>query len=177
MDSTYCSTPQESTVQIVATISLEQFQTAVAATRNHFAKKNKKNSWLQIVFFVVIGFSIAIAMQTPSEYLRGFCLGLYAFAVLLVIWCKLQSNRPLRKSYEVQQKQLNGQIMNIDGSGISGRWENGDASYQYRWSAFDSFLELPDGFLFFTNPLFFVRIPKDTLNMDEQQTIRTWAQK
>jgi hypothetical protein len=157
-------------------MSLEQFQTAVVAARNHFAKKNKRTSWFQIVFLVIIAFSLAIAMQTFSEYLRGFCLGFYAFAVLLVLWCKWQSNRTFRKSYEAQQKQLNGQIMNIDESGISGRWENGNASYQYKWSAFESFLELPDGFLFFANPAFFVRIPKSSLNLDEQQMIKTWRQ-
>jgi hypothetical protein len=66
--------------------------------------------------------------------------------------------------------------MNIDEFGISGQWENGDATYQFKWSAFEGLLDLPDGLLFFPNAAFFVRIPKDSLAPDEQQTIHGWAQ-
>jgi hypothetical protein len=82
----------------------------------------------------------------------------------------------LKQAYKAQEKQLNGQQMEISESGISGQWADGSASYQYKWSAFERFMDLPDAFLFLPNSVSFVRIPKDSLTPDEQQTIHGWAQ-
>lgn len=175
MCSSTASISWESALQIVTTLSFEQFRAAVLATRKQFTQQNKRTYWLRIVFVIVLSFSIAIAMQTSSEHLGDFLLVLLILAVLLVIWCKWRSDNCLRKTYEAQKNQLNGQTMRIDESGISGQWKDGGASYQYGWSAFESFLELPDGFLFFPNLVSFVRVPKDSLSLDEQQTLKRWA--
>ncbi|HEY6374343.1 MAG TPA: YcxB family protein [Edaphobacter sp.] len=166
-------------MEVIATISFEQFKAAVVATRRHYSQQSEKPKWKGIVSIVLLTF----ALQTSGEYLGvsasyqiAFYLALLILGVSLFLWCKWQSKSCLRKTYEIQKKQLNGQIMNIDESGISGKWENGDATYQYKWSPFESFIDLADGFLFFPNPASFVRVPKDSLNFDEQQAIRTWAQ-
>lgn len=170
-------------MQLVATISFEQFKDAVVATRRHYSKQNAKPKWKGIVSFALVSFAITATLQTSGEYLgtsssclRSFYLALLILGAVLYLWCKWQSNSSLKKTYEIQKGQLNGQIMNIDESGISGQWDSGNATYQYRWSAFESFLDLPDGFLFFPNAAFFVRIPKNSLTPDEQQTIHAWAQ-
>lgn len=163
-------------MRIVATISFEQFKTAILAMRKKYQQQSKKTRWLNIIFIVVVSFTLAIAIQKSSAEFIGFFLVLFLFLVVLGILSKRRAEYCLKQTYEVQKKLLNGQVMDIDESGISGQWENGNASYQYKWSAFEGFLDLPDGFLFFPNAAFFVRIPKDSLTPDEQQTIHGWAQ-
>ena len=170
-------------MQVVATISFEQFKAAVLATRKQYAQQDKKVRWKGIVSIVLLWLAITVEIQRSGEslsalgaYLGSFSLVPLILIALLVIWCKWQANHSLRKTYEIQKKQLNGQIMNIDESGISGQWEDGGATYQYRWSAFEGFRDLPDGFLFFPNAAVFVRIPTDSLTLDERQTIHRWAQ-
>jgi len=65
--------------------------------------------------------------------------------------------------------------MDIDESGIKGHWASGNATYSYQWSAFEGSVELPDGFLFFQNAFSFVRIPKSSLNPEDEKQIRLWA--
>ena len=65
--------------------------------------------------------------------------------------------------------------MDIDESGIRGQWHDGSASYQYQWSAFERFVEMPDGFLFLPNATSFVRVPRILLSLDEQEVLKKWA--
>jgi YcxB-like protein len=74
-----------------------------------------------------------------------------------------------------QEKQLNGQHMDINESGIVGQWADGKASYQFKWSAFERFIDLPDAILFLPNSVSFVRIPKDSLSSEDQQVIKRWG--
>jgi hypothetical protein len=180
-------------LQVIATISFEQFKAAVLATRRQYAQQGKTSKWIRIVVQLVIWLSITLAIHaltrsfrasdvspfgesftTFSTYLRDFGFAFLLGTLLLI--CRWWSDSRLRKIYEIQKEQLNGQIMNIDESGISGQWENGDATYQYRWSAFEGFVDLPDEFLFFPNAALFVRIPKDSLSGEDQQTAHRWAQ-
>lgn len=66
--------------------------------------------------------------------------------------------------------------MYIDESGIVGKSADDATSYQYKWSAFESFIDLPDAYLLLPNSVTFVRIPKNLLNIDEQENIRRWAE-
>jgi hypothetical protein len=81
----------------------------------------------------------------------------------------------MRKAYEVQEANMNGQEMEITTNGISGRWANGKHSYQYPWTALDTLIDLPDGFLLKVSELSFVRIPKESLSLLEQDEIKQWA--
>jgi len=168
-------TSGESALHIVATISFEQFKTAILAMRKKYQPQSKKTRWLNIVFIVVVSFTLAIAMQKSSAEVIGFSFVLILFLVVLGIWSKRRAEYCLKQTYEVQKKQLNGQVMDIDESGIGGRWENGNASYQYKWSAFENFLDLPDAFLFLPNSVSFVRVPKESLSSEEQQDIKRWG--
>jgi hypothetical protein len=163
-------------LRIVATISFEQFRTAIVAMRKKY-QPPKKTRWLNIVFIVVASFTIAIAIQTSSAEVIGVSLLLAVFLVAIGIWSKWRVGYCLKQTYEVQKKQLNGQIMDIDDSGINGQWGNGDSNYQYKWSAFETFLDLPDAFLFLPNPVSFVRVPKESLSFEDQLTIKSWAEK
>jgi hypothetical protein len=156
-------------LQVIATISFEQFKAAVTATRKRYSQQDKKASWKGIGSIVLASFAITAALHTSGEsftalsaYLKGFALAFFILAALLFLLCKWQAARCLRKSYEVQKKQLNGQIMNIDESGINGQWENGDVTYHYRWSALKHSLIFPTGFSSFRtqSPSFvFPKIP------------------
>ena len=79
------------------------------------------------------------------------------------------------QAYTAQEKQLQGQLMDVDESGIIGQWADGNASYQYKWSAFERFIDLPDAFLFLPNSVSFVRIPKVSLSVEDQQDIKRWS--
>ena len=145
--------------------------------RKKYQRENRKTRWLNIAFIVIVSLTLTIAIQTSSTEVVGFFLVLALFLVLLSVWSKRRAKYCLKQTFEVQRKQLNGQVMDIDDSGISGQWENGNAAYQYKWSAFEGFLDLPNEFLFLPNSVSFVRIPKDSLSLDEQQMIRTGQQK
>jgi hypothetical protein len=164
-------------LRIVATISFEQFNEAILAMRKKYQQQNKKTQRANIVFTVVASLALAIAVRTSSAEVIGFSVVLIIFFVVLWIWSKWRAGRCLKQTYEVQRKQLNGQVMDIEESGISGQWEDGNASYQYKWLAFEGFLDLPNEFLLLPNSVSFVRIPKEFLSPDEQQIIKNWATK
>jgi hypothetical protein len=116
----------------------------------------------------------AIALGTPAT--RNFALGFYFPLAVLYFWSKSRAKSCLKQHFEAQQTQLNGQQMDIDEAGISGNWQDGGAAYQFKWSAFRSFIDLPDAFLFLPNSVSFVRIPKEKLSSDEQLKIKQWAE-
>jgi hypothetical protein len=165
-------------LHIAATIAFEQYEATLAAMRKPAERKFGKTKWLRVFFIAVFSFSLAIAIKTPST--QGSALVGFILLVLLLsalwLWAKFRTRSCLKQAYKAQEKQLNGQQMEISESGISGQWADGSASYQYKWSAFERFMDLPDAFLFLPNSVSFVRIPKDSLTPDEQQTIHGWAQ-
>ena len=162
-------------MRIVATISFEQFNESILAMRKKYQRQNKRRRWSNVVFVVVASLTFAIVIQKSSAEFVGLSMVLLLLLIVLGVWSKWRAGYCLKQAYEVQKKQLNGQVMDIEDSGISGRWENGDASYQYKWSAFEDFLDLPNAFLLLPNSASFVRIPKASLSPEEQQTIRRWA--
>jgi hypothetical protein len=95
-----------------------------------------KTSWPSIVFIIVVTFSLTIAMQTSNRNIRTSILEFLLLLVALCVWSKFRAEYCLKQHFQGQKKQLNGQPMDIDETGISGRWEDGNASYQYKWSAF-----------------------------------------
>jgi YcxB-like protein len=164
-------------LHIVATISFEQYETALAAMRKPAERKFGKTQWLRAFFITVFSFSLVIAIKTPSTQesaLAGFILLVLLFSVLW-LWAKLRTRSCLKQAYEAQEKQLNGQQMEISESGIVGQWADGRVSYQYKWSAFERFIDLPDAFLFLPNSASFVRIPKEFLSSEDQRDIRRWG--
>lgn len=160
-------------MHIVATISFEQYAAALSAIRKNSPKRAGKTRWLAIFFLTILCLSLAIALNTSAT--RDFALAVYLVLAALYVWSKLRAKSCLKQVYEAQKRQLNGQQMDIDETGISGQWEDGNASYQFKWSAFQNFAELPDAFLFFPNSVSFVRIPKESLSSDEQLEIKHWG--
>jgi YcxB-like protein len=123
----------------------------------------------------VSSFLITIAIQTSDRDFAGLLLLFLLLLVVFYVWSKFRAQACLKQTYEVQKKQLNGQQMNIDATGITGQWEDGNASYQFKWSAFESLIDLPDAFLFLPNSASFVRIPKESLSSDDQLEIKRWG--
>ena len=136
-------------------------------------RQANKTRWMGILFLIVLCLVPAIALGTPAT--RDFALGFYFPLAVLYFWSKFRTKSCLKQVYEAQKKQLNGQRMDVDETGISGQWNDGNASYQFKWSAFESSLDLPDAFLFLPNSASFVRIPKESLNGDEQREIKRWG--
>jgi hypothetical protein len=64
--------------------------------------------------------------------------------------------------------------MTIGPSGLDYERRDGTANTQYRWDAFETWIEKPDAFLLMPSLQSFVRIPKDKLTEAEQAEIRTW---
>lgn len=145
--------------------------------RKKYRQQAKKWSWKSILWIILVSFGLVIAINTSRTEIVEFFFVSVMLLYLFNFWLRWRADYCLKKLFDVQKNQLNGQIMDIEESGISGQWENGNATYQYKWSAFESFLELPDGFLFFPNSVAFVRVPKESLSADEQQTIKSWAEK
>jgi hypothetical protein len=160
-------------LHIVATISFEQYTAALSAMRKNYQQRVRKTGWLAMFFVAILCFSLAIALKTSVS--RDFTLGIYFVLVTLYVWSKLRAKSCLKQVYEAQKKQLNGQQMDINEAGISGQWEDGHATYQDQWSAFQNFAELPDALLFFPNSVSFVRIPKESLSAEDQLEIKRWA--
>jgi hypothetical protein len=131
---------QEHVLHIVATITFEQYKAALSAIRKSSQRVNK-TSWPTLVFIIVFSFSLTIAAQTSSRNLTSIILEFLLLLIALCAWSKFRAQSCLKQVYEVQKRQLNSQPMDIDETGISGRWENGNASYQFKWSAFENFLD------------------------------------
>lgn len=164
-------------MHIVATISFEQYEAALAAMRKPAERKFGKTKWLRVLFITVFSFSLVIAIKTPST--QGSALAGFILLVLLLsalwLWAKFKTRSCLKQAYKAQERQLNGQQMEINEGGIVGQWANGSVSYQYRWSAFERFIDLSDAFLFLPNSVSFVRIPKESLSAEQQQEVKRWG--
>src|SRR5271170_6057291 len=131
--------------------------------RNPADRRFGRTSWLRVAVIIIFSFSLLIAIKTPSTQgssLVGFVLLIFMVSALW-LWSKFRIQACLKQTYIAQEKQLNGQHMDIDESGIIGQWADGTASYRYKWAAFERFIDLPDAFLFLPNSVSFVRIPKD----------------
>jgi hypothetical protein len=164
-------------LHIEPTITFEQYRATLEAMRKPAERRFGKTQWYRIALIVIFSFSLTIAIKTPSTQkssLAGFIILILLLSALW-LWAKFRTQSCLKQTYDAQEKQLNGQHMDIDESGIVGQWADGTASYQYKWSAFERFIDLPDAFLFLPNSVSFVRIPKGSLSSDEQQDIREWA--
>lgn len=164
-------------MRIESQITFEQYRAALEAMKTPADRRFGTPKWLSVVFIVIFSFSLVILLKLPStsdDTVTGFII----LAVVLFsihAWCKYRVKSYLRRTYNAQEKQLNGQQMEISEAGISGEWANGDLTYDYKWSAFERCIDLPDAFLFLPNSVSFVRIPKDSLSAEEQQHIRQWG--
>ena len=157
-------------------ISFEQYQDALKAIRKPSEQSPVKTPWYRYLFLAILCLSIGIAIQTLP--LRESLVDLVILAlVLATLWgyCKINVKTCLKKVYEAQEKQLNGQQMEILEAGISGQTADSNISYHYNWSAFERTIELPDALLFLPNSQTFVRVPKASLNSDEVQEMMRWA--
>jgi hypothetical protein len=164
-------------LHIVATISFEQYKASLDALRKPAERRYGKTKWLRIFFITFFSFSLFIAIKTPSTQqssLLGFIL-LVLFFSAIWLWAKFRTQSCLKQAYTAQEKQFNGQHMDINESGIVGQWADGAVIYQYKWSAFERFIDLPDAILFLPNSVSFVRIPKEALSSEEQHEIKRWG--
>jgi hypothetical protein len=164
-------------LHIVATLSFEQYEAALAAMRKPAERRFGKTVWPKVFLIVVLSFVLVIAIKIPATQesaLGGFILLAFLFSALW-LWTKFRTRSCLKQVYKAQEKQLNGQRMEINESGIVGQWADGSVSYQYKWSAFERFIDLSDAFLFLPNSVSFVRIPKESLSSEEQQEVKRWG--
>lgn len=164
-------------MHIEPTITFQQYKATLEVMRSPAERRFGKIQWLRIVLIIIFSFSLVIALKIPStreSSLLGFII-LVPLLFALSLWGKRRTEACLKRVYTTQEKQLNGQQMDITQSGISGQWADGNARYQYKWSAFERLIDLPDAFIFLPNAYAFVRIPKESLSLDEQQDIRLWG--
>jgi hypothetical protein len=164
-------------LHIEPTITFEQYRASLEAMRKPADRKFGKTQWLRVAVIVIFSFSLFVAIKTPSTQnssLVGFII-IILLSSATWLWAKFRTQSCLKQAYHAQEKQLNGQRMDINESGIAGQWADGTASYEYKWSAFERFIDLPDALFFLPNSVSFVRIPKEALSSEEQQEIKRWG--
>jgi hypothetical protein len=164
-------------LHVEPSITLEQYRAALEAIRKPSDKRFGRSQWLRVAVIITLSFSIFIAVKTPDTQ-RSSLVVLISLATLylaLSLLTRFKTKSCLKQAYTAQEKQLQGQRMDVTESGIIGQWADGNASYQYKWTAFERFIELPDAFLFLPNSVSFVRIPKTSLSVEEQQDIKRWS--
>lgn len=162
-------------MEIQTTINFEEYSAVLKAMRKPRAKTGRRLA-AEGLIGSAFGLLIVIGLQTrlhDAIILSSIIFGL--LACLGWLWVKFSKPKCLRRSYVAQEKQLNGQIMEINQDGISGHWANGYASYRYAWRAFERLLDLPGSFVFLTTDISFVCIPKRSLTPNEQRELKEWA--
>jgi hypothetical protein len=162
-------------VELQTTINFEEYRAVLEAMRKP-PERTGRSQLTRVLVAFVFAFSIVIGLQTR---LRDVTILTSIIFVLLVclswIWLRFRAPKCLRRTFVAQERQLNGQIMEITQDGISGHWANGNASYRYAWQAFERLLDMPDSFVLLPNETSFVRVPKGSLTPDEQREVKEWA--
>ena len=171
----------ECTLKIVATITFEQY----AAVLGAMAKVSKPTRrriitwiWRPYVIVSVVIFTLAasLSMEPPANQFVLISLG---SAAVVYIMCRYYSRRRvqscIRRAFDVQDAYMNGQVMEITQSGITGETADGESGFHYKWSAFQRVLRLPDALVFLLTYESFVRIPTESLSLDEQHQIGAWS--
>jgi hypothetical protein len=121
---------------------------------------------------VVFSFTVLVMIKTSAVLSSFVVIGL-----LFVLWLPLKyiTHFCLKRSYKAQEKYLNEQQMDLSENGISGHSMDGTIRYEYKWSAFERFIDIPDAFILLPNATSFIRIPKKSLTVEDQQQIRRWG--
>jgi hypothetical protein len=163
-------------LHVEPSITFEQYSAALEAMRKPSDKRFGRSQWLKVAVIIILSFSIFITLIPDTQRSPLIVLiSVILLYILLSLWMRFRTKSCLKQAYMAQEKQLQGQRMDVDESGIIGQWADGNASYQYKWSAFERFIDLPDAFLFLPNSVSFVRIPKASLSVEEQQDIKRWS--
>lgn len=161
-------------MKVTAYISYEQYRDAYAALK---PAVKKQRSTLQIAALVISTFAVAmLVFIPPTRNIFGWTLAAYGpLAYGLQIWSKAKYDRCLRQLFDRNKNYMNGQKMKIDEYGISGSGADDVFSYSYAWSAFQLCIEMPDGYLFLPTPDTFVRIPSESLTVEQRREILVWS--
>jgi hypothetical protein len=164
-------------VHLKPNITFEQYESTLKAVRKSRPRR-KPNQWIGSLVWAVIGFTIVFLYEIPATRIAGIAL-FVAFLVLWLAWkpyARSFQRRALRAIYDDQEHILQGNDMYVDEKGISGNWVGGNATYDFRWAAFYNLLDNPDAFLFLYSPCCWIRVPKDDLTTEQQQTVLAWYQ-
>lgn len=168
-------------MEITASISFEQYKTALAALQAPTTGRPNKTkrpykafgiSALIAISFLLADYAHGARDNAAIAFVALFLL--YGLCLALKQWGKVRHETCLKKVYEAQEKQLSGQLMSINEQGISGSTADLTYAYQYRWASFVRLIDLSDGLLFLPNSVSFVHIPKESLSSEELRQIMAW---
>ncbi len=132
------------------------------------------NYWMLIYGYPVFGAIIALAAAQMAIVQHAYVGAVIQFLFsIFFFWARFRYPTRVRKIYDQQAKDLIG-IMTLAPEGVRFERANGTANADYKWVAFDRWIDKPDMFMILTGPVMFYRIPKDKLTSDEQAQVRRW---
>jgi hypothetical protein len=158
-------------------ITFEQYRAIYQLIAAAKPKATKKRSWQECLVLAFVCLVLGLAPHFPPTRIPAFTL--YAVLILCWIFCKplarRSRDRSLKRFYADEQAKLNDQVLTIDESGISCNQADGQATSHLTWQAFTRLIDVPDAFVFLPSPNTFVRVPKETLTVADQELIRKWS--
>jgi hypothetical protein len=118
-------------LHVEPSITFEQYRAALEAMRKPSDKRFGRSQWLRVAVIIILSFSIFIAVKTPDTQHSSlvFLISLIPLYIALSLWGRFRTKSCLKQAYTAQEKQLQGQRMDVDESGIIGQWADGNASY------------------------------------------------
>jgi hypothetical protein len=158
-------------------ITFEQYRAVYHLIAAAKPKTATNRPWWGWVVLAVGCLVLGLAPQFPPTRTPAFTL--YAVLILCWILCKPLTkhyqDKYLRRFYAEEQAKLNDQALTIDESGISCDQGNGQATSHITWRAFTRLIDVADAFVFLPSPNTFIRVPKETLTVADQELIRRWS--
>ena len=161
-------------MELTAFITYEQYRDAYAAIK---PSPTQLRATQRILTPAVSAFAGIMLIYVPTtRNLFFWMLALYAPLVFAVQrWSRARYDGCLRELFDRNKDAMNGQKMKVDELGISGSGGENAFSYSYKWSAFQRCIEVPDGYLFLPTPDTFVRIPFESLSIEQRRQILVWS--
>jgi len=162
-------------MQLEVDVSYEQYFEATRLLHLHTTRKRRWNFLFAWYGYPILGvvFAILTVLLWSTDRRLSPSVVFNIGATIFFFWCRFNFATRVRKMYEQQAKNFPG-TMTLTPTGLRFERRNGTASTDYRWNAFEQWLEQPEMFLLFPGPLSFVRIPKDKLTAAEQDEVRGW---
>jgi hypothetical protein len=161
-------------MQIDIDMSFEQyFEANQLFCRKSTTSWRRFNYWMLIYGYPVLGAVFALlAVQLVLQ--RAIVGALIEFLCsIFFFWARFRYPARIRKIYDQQAKDLAG-VMTLSLDGLRFERKNGTANADFKWVAFDRWIDKPDMFMILTGPVMFYRIPKDKLTSAEQEQVRGW---
>jgi len=161
-------------MQIDVDMSFEQYFEACQLFCNKTSGWRRLNYWMLIYGFPVLGaISALLAAQMAIVQHAFMSASVQLLFSVFLFWYRFRYPTRVRKIYDQQAKDLVG-VMTLTPQGLRFERTNGTANADYKWAAFDRWIDKPGMFMVLTGPVMFYRIPKDKLTSVEQDEVRGW---